>query len=67
MSFNMGDIHIPKAAAAQFDRGDDKEEEAGKDDKDKMKGTVRISYKNYKVNIGLSDDIFVEEEKEMKK
>lgn len=63
LSFNMGDIQIPKAAAAQFDRGDDKLDDTNKKDKDKMKGTVKIFYENYKVNVGLSDDIFTDEKK----
>ena len=63
ISFNMGDLQIPKAAAAQFDDQNKESEKDTKKDDDQMTGTVIVTYSDYKVNIGLPDELFVEEKK----
>ena len=59
-SFNIADIKIPTSISGEFD----KEEESAQKKKNKpMVGTVTIDYENYKINKGIPDSIFEEQEK----
>ncbi|NNG26553.1 MAG: hypothetical protein HKM87_03440 [Ignavibacteriaceae bacterium] len=59
-TFAIEDIHFPRGTTGDSDSKDNNEDE--KNGKDKT-GKVFINYSNYKINAGLSDEIF-EDEKE---
>lgn len=62
-SFDVSSLNIPRGFASETPQKDDKK----KDKKDKLtKGSVLVTYKNYKVNSGLSDSVFDDEEKKKK-
>ena len=58
-SFNVADIKIPRSISGEFDQD---EESPRKKDK-QIVGTVIVSYKNYKINEGISDNLFEDEKK----
>jgi outer membrane lipoprotein-sorting protein len=53
-SFNVSDMQLPKSLTGDFDEQPVSKKENGK----QMKGTVTVTYSNYKVNQGLPDSIF---------
>jgi outer membrane lipoprotein-sorting protein len=58
-SFNVSDMQLPKSLTGDFDEQPAPPKKNGK----RMKGTVTVTYSNYKVNQGLPDSFFEEEEK----
>jgi outer membrane lipoprotein-sorting protein len=62
-SFNVSDMQLPKSLTGDFDAQPVPKKEDGK----QMKGTVTVTYSNYKVNQGLPDSIFEDEEDTEKK
>lgn len=59
-SFDVSSLNIPRGFATDAPKKDDKK----KDKKAKLtRGRVTVTYKDYKVNKGLNDSIFKEEEK----
>ncbi|GMU87173.1 MAG: hypothetical protein AMXMBFR48_24140 [Ignavibacteriales bacterium] len=62
-NFDVSSLNIPRGFTSEPPKPDDKK----KDDKDKLtKGSVLVTYKNYKVNSGLSDSVFQDEDKKQK-
>ena len=57
-SFNMGEMKIPDMTA-QKNGGNEKEGHRGT----KIKGSVLMTYSNYKINKGISDKIFLDKKK----
>jgi len=53
--FNVENLELPPSMSGEFDGAERK-----KTGKDGMKGSVIISYKNYKINQGIPDEIFEE-------
>lgn len=59
-NFDVSSLNIPRGFASETPKKDDKKKEK----KDKLtKGSVLVTYKNYKVNSGLNDSVFKEEQK----
>lgn len=62
-NFDVSSLNIPRG----FTGDAPKDGEKKKDKKNKLtKGSVKVTYKDYKVNSGLSDSVFKEEEKKQK-
>jgi outer membrane lipoprotein-sorting protein len=59
-TFNLGDLQMP---AQMPDANQKKEETKGRRDKGPVKGTVTITYSNYKIDKGIPDSFFVENDK----
>ncbi len=62
-NFDINRMNIPKGFGGD---SDDTDESKKKDKKKITNGSVTIQYSNYKVNTGLSDDMFNEEKKKSK-
>jgi outer membrane lipoprotein-sorting protein len=54
LSFNTKEYKLPKGVTLEFDDG----ERANTDKLKNSKGTVEITYQSYKINKGVSDDVF---------
>jgi outer membrane lipoprotein-sorting protein len=61
-SFNVSDMQLPSSLTGDFESSEPKPNPKNK----QLKGTVTISYSNYKVNQGLPNSIFEEEEADNK-
>jgi outer membrane lipoprotein-sorting protein len=59
-SFNLGDLQIP---AEMPDASQKKEDTKGRRDRGPVKGTVTITYSNYKIDKGIPDSFFSDNEK----
>jgi outer membrane lipoprotein-sorting protein len=59
---DVKEFKVPKGVAMDYDAGDKEMLEKRANTKSK-KGTIQITYLNYKINTGLSDNIFREEKK----
>ncbi|MCZ7602289.1 MAG: hypothetical protein M5R37_05455 [Melioribacteraceae bacterium] len=57
ISFKVDQMNLPPGMTGEFESNQETQKEG------KMEGTVIVQYENYRVNIGLKDEFFIEEEK----
>ncbi len=59
-SFNLGEVNMPPDVSGPGKKG---ERKRGRDEATKIKGSVIMTYSNYKINKGLPDSLFEEKKK----